>query len=126
MSRRADGEACAEFAEALPEALDAPGVVSPLVTAHVESCLTCQAELARYRKLLRMLGQLRQDRIELAPGVLAEVLDSLGTAARRRAVRSALTGHPVAYGGGLAAACLAAAGLLVLGRLRGTRQPAGT
>ncbi len=124
MPPRADQAACAAFARALPAVLDAPGALASQMTAHVETCLVCQAELARYRRLLRLLGELRRETVELPPGALAEVLACVGQAARRRAVRSALSGRPLAYGGGLAAAAAAAAGLVALGRLRSARAPA--
>lgn len=118
--------ACARVASALPAVLGRADAVPAALTAHVEACLACQAELARYRRLLRLLAQLRDDRVELPAGALSEIFAELSHAARRRAVRSALTGHRLAYGGGLLAGCLAAAALVVLGRLRGSRQPAST
>ena len=38
---------------------------------HVESCLRCQAELARYRRMLRALQLLRTQFLEPTPGLLA-------------------------------------------------------
>ena len=48
---------CEEVARLLPDAVDDPAA-SPFpadLKAHVETCLRCQAELARYRRLLRAL-----------------------------------------------------------------------
>ena len=48
---------------------------SRALVAHVESCLRCQAELARYRRLVRLLHQLQAHDIELPAGLLGDVLD---------------------------------------------------
>ncbi len=97
----------AEGAAALPE-----------VVGHVECCLSCQAELARYHKLLRHLHQLRTCEVALPEGVVAEVLSALEKAAARSAVRSVLTGRRVAYGGAVVAAGGAAAALVMLTRAK--------
>lgn len=81
---------------------------------HVESCLRCQAELARYRKLLRTLRTLRADVFDPGPGFVADVLASLEDAGQRHLLRSLLSGHKVAYVGGLAMATAGAAGAIVL------------
>jgi hypothetical protein len=53
------------------ETLDAPTL------AHVAECLRCQAEIARYRRMLRTLHGLRLDR-EVAPAnLLSSVLSRL-------------------------------------------------
>jgi hypothetical protein len=56
--------------------------------------------------------------------MLGEVLDALESAAKRRAIRSALTGRRIAYGGGLAAGGLAAIAVLLTVRARGSRKMA--
>ena len=87
---------------------------------HVESCLHCQAELVRYRKLLRTLRTLRADVFDPGPGFVADVLASLEDAGERHLLRSLLSGHKVAYMGGLAMATAGAAGALVIAsRTRG-------
>jgi anti-sigma factor RsiW len=106
---------CDEVAALLPTVVD--GTVPPnlAVEHHVESCLRCQAELARYRKLLRTLQQLRTRYIEPTPGLLGETLAAIEEAAERRAVRSILSGRRLAYGaiGGTAVATAATAALLI-------------
>jgi anti-sigma factor RsiW len=84
------------------------------VVSHVETCLRCHGELARYRKMLRMLGQLRAQQVDPPAGLLAEVLGALDEAAHRRAIRSALTGRRLAYGGGIAGALAIAVSALVV------------
>lgn len=88
---------------------------------HVETCLRCQAELARYRKLVRTLRTLRSEVFDPGPGFVAEVLAALDDAGERHLLRSLLSGHRVAYVGGLAVATAGAAGALVIARSRGRR-----
>ena len=107
---------CDEVAAVLPSLVD--GTVPPNIAVehHVESCLRCQAELARYRRLLRALQQLRTRYIEPTPGLLGETLAVLEEAAERRAVRSILSGRRLAYAGaigGTAVATAATAALLI-------------
>jgi len=93
---------------------------------HVQSCLRCQAELAQYRRLLRVLGTMRAQRADPPPGLLASVLarlEEVGEAGARRAV---LTARRAAYLGALAAATAAgAAGALVLAARRRQVRLAG-
>ena len=46
---------CDDVAQLLPEAVESGAAVELSVQRHIESCLRCQAELARYRKMLRGL-----------------------------------------------------------------------
>ncbi len=109
---------CDDVAELLPSILDGGPGGSAEVVGHVEQCLRCQAELARYHKLLRLLRQLNVYRVEPPAGIVAEVLGELERAANRRAIRSALTGRRVACAGALVAASSAAvAVVLARGRL---------
>ena len=62
---------CDEIAVLLPDAVDAAEPVALPVRRHIESCLRCQAELARYRRMLRGLQLLRTQYFEPTPGVLA-------------------------------------------------------
>jgi|SRR5271165_5260755 len=114
---------CAEVAAALPSILDRGSFAAETVIAHVGSCLRCQSELARYRKLLRLLNQLRGHRIEPPPGAVADVLGALEDAAQRRVIRSALAGRRLAYAGALAAPAAAVVAVTVArrGRLRRVR-----
>ncbi len=65
----------------------------------IESDLRCQAELARYRKLLRTLEQLRTRYFEPSPGLLAATLTALAEEGERRVVHSIITGRRLAYAG---------------------------
>jgi anti-sigma factor RsiW len=112
---------CEEVADALPAILDNRRHAGRGVIDHVEACLRCQAELARYRRMLRLLHQLGEESIELPAGALREVLDSVGRAAKRQAIRSALTGRRLAYASGLVGAIAAGIGAVALTRSRSTR-----
>lgn len=89
---------------------------------HVEHCLRCQADLVRYRRLLRALRTLRTEVLEPAPGLLPELLAALEEAGERRALRSLVSGRRVAYLGGLAAATVAGATGAVVLRARSRRR----
>ena len=83
---------------------------------HIETCLRCQAELARYRRLLRTLALLRSRYAEPTPGLLGETLAALTDAAEEGARRTLLSGRRLAYAGaigGTAVAAGATAALLI-------------
>ncbi len=119
----ADPERCRETIRALPMIAD-PAEIDPddaRPTAHVRTCLRCQAELVRYRTVLRMLRQLREEGVGVPDGAVVEVLEALtaaysgrppGRAARRLALVGGLTVAAVA---GMATATVAA------GRTRAAR-----
>jgi anti-sigma factor RsiW len=104
----------------LPETVEGTPVDLAMQT-HVESCLRCQAELARYRRMLRALQQLRTRFLEPSPSLLAQTLAALEEAGERHAVRSLLSGRRLAYAGAIGGAALATAGTaaaLILARSR--------
>jgi hypothetical protein len=113
---------CDDVALLLPEAVDGDAPVALPVQRHVESCLRCQAELARYRRMLRSLQLLRTQYLEPAPGVLSQTLAAIGEASEQRAIRSLLSGRRLAYagavGGALAAATATTAAALLLARAK--------
>ncbi len=108
---------CDEIALLLPAIVDGEERAALPVQHHVEECLRCQAELARYRRMLRGLQLMRTQFLEPSPGVLAETLAAIGAASERRAIHSVMTGRRVAYagavGGAVAAAGATAAAVLV-------------
>jgi anti-sigma factor RsiW len=111
---------CEDVARLLPETVE--GTPVDLGTQiHIESCLRCQAELARYRRMLRALQQLRTRFLEPSPSLLAQTLAVLEEAGERQAVRSLLSGRRLAYLGAISGAALATAGTaaaLLLARSR--------
>jgi anti-sigma factor RsiW len=113
---------CDDVALLLPEAVDGEAPVALPVQRHVESCLRCQAELARYRRMLRGLHLLRTQYLEPAPGVLSQTLAAIGEASEQRAIRSVLSGRRLAYvgavGGALAAATATTAAAVLLARAK--------
>jgi anti-sigma factor RsiW len=99
---------CDEVARVLPEAVDGGAAMDPSVQRHIETCLRCQAELARYRKMLRGLQLLRTRYLEPAPGLLAQTLAAIEEAGERQMVRSLVSGRRLAYAGALGGAAVAA------------------
>jgi hypothetical protein len=119
---------CDEVTALLPGLVDGE-MVSLDVQRHVDSCLRCQAELARYRRLLRTLATLRTRYIEPSPGLLGETLAALTDAAEHGARRTLLSGRRLAYagaiGGGAIAAGATAALLISRSRKRAALALAG-
>lgn len=112
---------CDQIAERMAELVDAD-VHDPDFAAHVESCLRCQAELARYRKLLRALAMLRTRYLEPSPTALGATLAALSEQAERRAARAVLSGRRLAYAGaigGTVATAATVAALVARNRRRG-------
>ena len=108
---------CDDVARLLPEAVESGAAVELSVQRHIESCLRCQAELARYRRLLRTLALLRTRYAEPTPGLLGETLAALTDAAEEGARRTLLSGRRLAYAGaigGTAVAAGATAALLIV------------
>ncbi len=103
-----------DVADLLPGLVDGTIRVDERTQEFIESDLRCQAELARYRKLLRTLEQLRTRYFEPSPGLLAATLTALAEEGERRVVHSIITGRRLAYAGaaigGVAAAGAAADG----------------
>ncbi len=123
---RSEPVTCAGVADAMPRILDGTRRTDRAVVRHVETCLRCQAELARYRRMLRLLHQLRDQRPELAPGALGSVLAGIEVRAGQRAVRSIMGGRRgIAAGLAVAGAlCAVGAGALAAHLVRGRERTA--
>ena len=80
---------CDDVARVLPAVVDGDATVDLFMQRHIESCLRCQAELARYRKMLRGLQLLRTRYLEPAPGLFAQTLAAIEAERGPRALRSA-------------------------------------
>ncbi len=113
---------CEEIADQLPMIMDRPGTADRSVVGHVETCLRCQAELAHYRRLLRLLHQLKTQGPEPPPGAVGDIIAMLEESVERGAIRSALTGRPAAYVGGLVATAGAAGAVIVLANRSRSRK----
>lgn len=99
---------CDDVARVLPAAVDGGVALDLSMQRHVESCLRCQAEVARYRKMLRGLQLLRTRYLEPAPGLVAATLAAIEVAGERHAVRSVISGRRIAYAGAIGGAAIAA------------------
>ena len=118
---------CDEVTALLPALVDGEAVGFE-AERHVETCLRCQAELARYRRLLRTLSMLRTRYAEPTPGLLGETLAALTDAAEEGARRTLLSGRRLAYAGaaaGTAVAAGATAALLIARSRRRSMRLAG-
>jgi len=118
VSARAESPFCGEVARSLPSMLDGRKNAPARLVSHIETCLVCQAELARYKKLLRLLAQLSAEPTELPEGALANLLGSLGGVARRHAIRSIFSGRRLAYLGGIVCCVGATTGVVLIARTR--------
>jgi predicted anti-sigma-YlaC factor YlaD len=114
---------CEDIRTALPAILDGRSAATLDIVDHVESCQDCQAELARYRGMLRLMQDLRAQRLEPPAGLMGEVLEALEGAAERTALRSALSGRRLAYSGAIGGMVLAG-GLVVIVARRSARSAA--
>jgi anti-sigma factor RsiW len=117
---------CDDLADVLPGVVDGSAEADRAQRRHVEQCLRCQAELVQHRKLLRAMRSLRTATDDVPPGLLVEILEHVGEAGERSAIRAALTGRRVAYLGGIAAAATAAgagAAIVIVTRGRRGRLP---
>ncbi|MDQ6840156.1 MAG: hypothetical protein M3137_17950 [Actinomycetota bacterium] len=109
--RRAD---CVVSSEWLPALAAGDVEPCPRIERHVTTCLRCQADLARYRRLRRTLRGWSEVGVEPGPEVLPAILASLERAGTRRRSVPAVTGRRTVYAGGMAVATAgAAAGVIV-------------
>ncbi len=115
---------CEELAEVVSASVEGVTIDDWRARRHVDSCLRCQAELVRYRRLVRTLRALRSEVFDPGPGFVADILTSLEEAGERHLLRSLVSGHKVVYVGGLAVATAGAASALVIAsRSRSRRVP---
>lgn len=116
---------CETFSLQLAGAVDGDEL-DPAAKLHFETCLRCQAELAQYKKLLRALASLRNQRLAVDDTLVNELLLALqpgGTVHRLQRLSSASRSRKAAYIGGIAAAATAgAAGALVIASRLAARQ----
>lgn len=117
---------CGEVSERLSTMIDGEET-DPRASAHLQTCLRCQAELARYRKLARLVRQVGSQRVEPPSELLAQVLAALERVAQEGVERSLHARRRAAYLAGLAAAAGAAGAagaILVVTRGRARPTPA--
>jgi len=104
---------CDEVTALLPALVDGEPVGFE-AERHVETCLRCQAELARYRRLLRTLSLLRSRYVVPTPGLLADTLAMITEATEYGARRTLLSGRRLAYAGAIGGSALAAGATAVV------------
>ena len=69
---------CDAISEELPLVVDGSRRPSPAMAEHLRTCLRCQAELAGYRRLLRVLRSLREEPVAFpAPDLVGDALRAL-------------------------------------------------
>jgi hypothetical protein len=100
-----------DVADLMPGLVDGTDDLDPEVLSFIESDLRSQAELARYRRLVRTLRSLRTVPAEPPPGLLSETLAALGSA--EHPVRR-ITRRRVAFVGALGGVAAGAAATAVL------------
>jgi hypothetical protein len=88
------------------------------VFGHAETCIACQAALARHRRMVRTLGELRSECVPVPPSLLSDVLDAVGRAATRSAARATLSRHRIGSALGLTTAAALIATVVVIERFR--------
>jgi hypothetical protein len=109
---------CDHLADLMPGLPDDQNLFSPEDAAQVAQCLSCQAEMSRYRRLERTLRDLRDFAVPVPSGLLEELREALDSASERRA-RHRIAGRRAASLVGLAAATAAGVGgVLVLATRR--------
>lgn len=101
-----------DVARVLPALADESEVPTVEVQHYIDRSLRAQADLARYRRMLRSLAALRDHQILPAPDLLDDILDAIDhpglrsgrtRTGRRLAVAASIGGGVVAVGGTVAA-----------------------
>lgn len=108
---------CEDLAPVVAASVDDPTALDADQRAHLATCLRCQAEVARERRLHRSLGSLRELRLVPPADLLDQIYDRLDEVV----VRAHHRGRRVALVGGLAAATTAAAAGAIVLAARGRR-----
>jgi predicted anti-sigma-YlaC factor YlaD len=116
---------CDEVVAVIPGLVDGSAATDVRVERHLQSCLRCQAELARYRRLLRMLAMLRTRYVEPNPGLLSDTLAALADVAEQGARRTLLSGRTLAYAGAIGGTAVAAGATAALLIARSRRRGLG-
>jgi anti-sigma factor RsiW len=114
---------CSAFSGEIALVVGDQGQPSERLESHLKRCLACQAELARYRRMVRMVRELRHE-VELLPaGVRTDIVSRLSLAAERRAVRDTNTRRSRIHVVGLGLAVLLIT--ILVGLIRGKDRSNG-
>ncbi len=101
---------CEDVESQLVEIVDTPDGASPLVDHHLKSCLRCQAEVAKYRKLRRVSLSLKSRVLVPDDDLLPSILDAVRPPATVHRIHK--KSRKAVYAGGIVVS--AAAGALVV------------
>jgi anti-sigma factor RsiW len=108
---------CDDVSRALADVVDTD-ITDVAVERHIEQCLRCQAELARYRRMLRGLDELRTRHLEPTPGLLPQTLAAIDAVADQSHLRLLITNRRLAYAGAGVALAAGAISAVLLARSR--------
>lgn len=115
---------CEDAAKHLTKVVDGSDALPRDVAAHVEHCLRCQAESARYRRVARTMRQLRSQVAAPGPDLSSEILEWIHSAEEAGMVRASRLRRTVYVAAAATAATAGAAGAIVLAsRSRRGRLP---
>ena len=93
------------------------GALSSMLDGHVASCLSCQAEMARYGKLRRQLASLSEVVVEAPEPLVAAVAAAIASGAADPESASGLA-HPARVAAAAGAVVAAAAGAVAVAAWR--------
>jgi anti-sigma factor RsiW len=115
-----------DVAHLLPGLVDGSEIVDERTRAFIATDLRCQAELARYSRILRGLRELREQYLEPHPGLLAQTLLALEEASERSLLRVIAERKRLAgvVGTAVVTAGAATAAAVIIARNRRVRTPA--
>lgn len=109
---------CERIAGSLPALVDDPHLLDPDDRGHVEGCLRCQADLARYRRIRRAMAAMRAEPVPVDPSALSGVLERLEFAAERREHHRTVGRRAASFVGLAAATAAGVGGVLALATRR--------
>jgi anti-sigma factor RsiW len=115
-----------DVAHLLPGLVDGSLTVDETVREFIETDLRCQADLARYQRILRGLRELRAQHIDPHPGLLADTLAALEEVSERSILRALAERRRLAgaIGTAVVTAGAATAAAVIIARSRRTRTAA--
>lgn len=94
--------------------------LSRILDSHVGTCLSCQAEMARYGKLRRQLASLAEVTVEAPPPLVAAVQEAISSGHELEATEMG-EGHPARVAAAAGALVAAAAGAVAVAMWRYSR-----
>ena len=103
---------CASVAEHFAAVAGGESTLDRPAVQHVDSCLRCQAEQSQYRRLMKVMRDLRDAPLSVDPALEHEILFAIDDRIGR--ARSIVSSRVAAAIGGVAAGAAAAAGVIAL------------